>query len=150
MVLMILVISFMIMKNTKSLGEKMSSSMKMFCIRIRCRKRNMKKKTNNTLCLMRSPKKWRCLKIIMINSQNNNSCNYNNNEHLFVDCSFANKVWTLILQGLKAIIPTKILVVDLFLSWKDRYPLSSLNSSWARIWITIPKFVCWKLWLARN
>lgn len=70
--------------------------------------------------------------------------------HLFVDCSFANKVWTLILRGLKAENPTKILVVDLFLSWKDRYPLSSLNSSWAKIWITIPKFVCWKLWLAKN
>eukprot|EP00253_Pinus_taeda_P022763 PITA_22763 len=71
-------------------------------------------------------------------------------DHLFVDCSFANKVWTLILQGLKAAIPTKISFVDLFLSWKYHYPLSSLNSSWARIWITIPKFVCWKLLLARN
>lgn len=71
-------------------------------------------------------------------------------DHLFVDCSFANKVWALILQGLKAEIPTKISIVDLFLSWKYCYPLSSLNSLWPRIWIIVPKFVCWKLWLARN
>ena len=49
MELVTLVIAFMIMKNTKSLGEEMSYSMKRFCIRIRCRK----KKTKNTQCLMR-------------------------------------------------------------------------------------------------
>ena len=57
MVLMILVIAFMIMKNKKSLGAEMSYSMRRFCIRIRCRKRNRKNKTENTQCLMRSQKK---------------------------------------------------------------------------------------------
>jgi len=45
---------FMIMKKIKSLGEEMSYSMKRFCIRISCRKRNRKKKTENTQCLTRS------------------------------------------------------------------------------------------------
>ena len=45
MKLRILVIAFMIMKNTKSLGADMSYSMKRFCIRIRCRKRNRENKT---------------------------------------------------------------------------------------------------------
>jgi hypothetical protein len=40
--------------------------------------------------------------------------------------------------------------VELFSGWKDRYPSLSLKTLWARIWISIPKFVCWKLWLARN
>jgi hypothetical protein len=48
-------------------------------------------------------------------------------DHLFVDCLFANKVWNLILHGLKAVAPTKISVVELFTTWKDRYP--SLSST---------------------
>ena len=57
MVLMILVITFMIMKNTKSLGEEMSYSIKRFCIKISCMERNRKKKIENTQCLMRSQEK---------------------------------------------------------------------------------------------
>ena len=44
-------------ESTTSLGAEMSYSMKRFCIRIRCRKRNRKKETENTQCLMRSQKK---------------------------------------------------------------------------------------------
>lgn len=56
-VLMILVITYMNMKITKSLGAKTSYSMKWSCIRITCKKRNKKMKTKNTQCLMRSEKK---------------------------------------------------------------------------------------------
>jgi hypothetical protein len=70
--------------------------------------------------------------------------------HLFVDCQFANKVWSLTLHGLNVVVPSNISVVDLFTNWKDRYPLLSMKTLWARIWISIPKYVCWKLWLARN
>jgi hypothetical protein len=71
-------------------------------------------------------------------------------DHLFVGCHFANKVWQLVLHGLKVAAPTNISVVDLFTTWKDSYPSLSLKTIWARIWISIPKYVCWKLWLARN
>ena len=39
-------------------------------------------------------------------------------DHLFVECPYANRVWTHTLQGLKDVISTKTLVVDLFISWK--------------------------------
>jgi hypothetical protein len=71
-------------------------------------------------------------------------------DHLFVDCHFANKVWLLILHGLKVTAPTNILVVDIFTTWKDCYPSLSKKTLWARVWISIPKYVCLKLWLARN
>jgi ribonuclease HI len=71
-------------------------------------------------------------------------------DHLFVDCQFANKVWFLTLQGLNVVVPSNISVVDLFTNWKDRYPSLLMKTLWARIWISIPKYVCWKLWLARN
>jgi ribonuclease HI/exonuclease III len=71
-------------------------------------------------------------------------------DHLFVGCHFANKVWQLTLQGLKVVVPTNISVVDLFTGWKDSYPSLSPKTLWARIWISVPKYVCWKLWLARN
>jgi ribonuclease HI len=71
-------------------------------------------------------------------------------DHLFVDCQFANKVWLLTLHGLKVAAPSNISVVDLFTTWKDCYPSLSMKTLWARVWISIPKYVCWKLWLARN
>jgi hypothetical protein len=71
-------------------------------------------------------------------------------DHLFVGCHFVNKVWQLTLQGLKVAAPTSISVVDLFTGWKDSHSSLSLKTLWARIWISIPKYVCWKLWLARN
>jgi hypothetical protein len=56
-VLMILVISYRIMKITKSLGVEMSYSMRRSCTKIGCRERNRKKKNQNTQCLMRSLEK---------------------------------------------------------------------------------------------
>lgn len=72
-------------------------------------------------------------------------------DHLFVDYPFAHNFWTLTLHGLNTTVPSKISIVDLFSTWKDHYSSNITNKSlWARVWITIPKFVCWKLWLARN
>jgi hypothetical protein len=71
MVLMILVISYGIMKITKSLGVEMSYSMRRSYTKISCKERNRKKKNKNTQCLMRSLKKkfQRNLKIKMYNSK---------------------------------------------------------------------------------
>jgi hypothetical protein len=55
-VLMILVISYGIMKITKSLGVEMSYSMRRSCTKIGCRERNKKNKNQNTQFLMRSLK----------------------------------------------------------------------------------------------
>jgi hypothetical protein len=54
--LMILVISYGIMKIKKLLGVEMSYSMKISCTKISCRERYKKKKNKNTQFLMRSLK----------------------------------------------------------------------------------------------
>jgi hypothetical protein len=56
-VLMIFVITYGIMKITKSLGLEMSYSVRRSCTNISCRERYKKKKNQNTKCLMRSLKK---------------------------------------------------------------------------------------------
>ena len=72
-------------------------------------------------------------------------------DHLFVDCPFAQEVWKISLQGLNITTLNHISVVNLFSSWKARYPQETQSSpNWKRIWQTIPKYICWKLWLARN
>ena len=72
-------------------------------------------------------------------------------DHLFIACPFATKVWELILHGLNSETPANLTVDELFRTWKDRYPTSINNNTlWVKVWITFPKYVCWKLWLARN
>jgi hypothetical protein len=72
-------------------------------------------------------------------------------DHLFVDCPFTQEVWNISLHGLNVTAPTQITVVTLFSSWKARYPHAVQSKSiWNRIWQAIPKFLCWKIWLARN
>jgi hypothetical protein len=72
-VLMILVISYGIMKIKKPLGLEMSYSMRRSCTKISCKERNRKKKNQNTQCLMRSLKNklQRYQKIIMYNNRIN-------------------------------------------------------------------------------
>jgi hypothetical protein len=72
-------------------------------------------------------------------------------DHLFVDCHFAQEVWKISLQGLNVTTLNHISVVNLFSSWKARYPQETQSSpNWKRIWQAIPKYICWKLRLARN
>jgi hypothetical protein len=52
--LLIFVISYEIMKMTRSLGVEMSYSMRRSCTKISCREIYKKKKNHNTNCLMRS------------------------------------------------------------------------------------------------
>ena len=78
-------------------------------------------------------------------------------DHLFVDCNYAQKVWSLTLHGFNVSSlesvpsPEKIPLVTLFSNWKTIYPhLSQGKSAWSKIWVEIPKYVCWNIWLARN
>lgn len=64
-------------------------------------------------------------------------------DHLFVDCIFTKDVWNFILQHLNVSVPTQIYVVNLFSTWKVRYPHAiSSKSLWFRVWHTIPKYAC--------
>ena len=41
--------------------------------------------------------------------------------------------------------------VSLFANWQSRYPrIPSTSHEWRKIWQAIPKFLWWKIWLARN
>eukprot|EP00253_Pinus_taeda_P013603 PITA_13603 len=71
--------------------------------------------------------------------------------HLFMDCSVEKEVWGLILRDLLTPVPSFNSAVDLFASWRQHYPHHIPQKSlWTRIWATIPKYVCWQIWLARN
>lgn len=72
-------------------------------------------------------------------------------QHLFIDCQFANAVWEHTLQELHITSPAHITIPDLFSEWSRRYPRHIQQKSiWNKIWNALPKFVCWKIWLARN
>ena len=72
--------------------------------------------------------------------------------HILVECIFSQKVWALILHGLPiSFFPLTAELVTLFKNWQPMYPntLSSIHV-WRKIWQAIPKFIWWKIWLARN
>ena len=72
--------------------------------------------------------------------------------HIFVECYFAQKVWAIFTCGLPySYDPLNAEPVTLFKDWQSRY-LDTLSSShaWRKIWQAIPKFIWWKIWLARN
>jgi ribonuclease HI len=72
-------------------------------------------------------------------------------DHFFVDCPFSQEAWKITLNGLNATTPTQTIVTTLFSSWKARYPqVVHSKSICHRIWQAIPKFLCWKICLARN
>lgn len=69
--------------------------------------------------------------------------------HLFIDCDFSKEVWNLTLLGLPASPPQHSSVANLFTEWFQCYPHNIPNKSlWFHIWLSIPKFVCWEIWLA--
>ena len=48
-------------------------------------------------------------------------------------------------------VPLNFEPVNLFKNWKRRYPdILSTSYEWRKIWQAIPKFLWWKIWLARN
>ena len=54
------------------------------------------------------------------------------------------------MSGLPSFAPLNSDPAILFKSWQTRYPNSSTNLAWRKNWQAIPKFVWWKIWLARN
>ena len=77
--------------------------------------------------------------------------NFETAQHLFMECRFAEEVWVLILQDFQIPTPTQNYVADLFASWSQYYSHRIPSKYfWHRIWIALPKYVCWQIWLARN
>eukprot|EP00253_Pinus_taeda_P006485 PITA_06485 len=79
------------------------------------------------------------------------SNNFETTQHLFLDCIFAKQVWGFILQDFQISVPSQNSISNLFASWSLFYPQRiPPKSFWRKIWIVLPKYVCWQLWLARN
>ena len=71
--------------------------------------------------------------------------------HIFLECPFANEVWFSILNELNfnIILPTNL--KDFFTCWKDYYQGSLFKKpDFSKAWMDLPKYVCWKIWIARN
>ena len=72
-------------------------------------------------------------------------------DHMFIDCEYARKTWSIFLTRLNVIPPTHCSIADMFSTWKASYPHNIAGKYiWYKVWIAAPKYVCWKLWLARN
>ena len=72
-------------------------------------------------------------------------------EHLFLDSPFANEVWCIVLKELEFNLTLPTNWKEFFNYWKDYYH-GSLNKKpyFLRAWVALPKFICWKIWIARN
>ena len=72
--------------------------------------------------------------------------------HIFVGFIFALEVWAHFLLGLPySFVPLNSEPDILFKNWYSRYPCSlPASHEWRKIWQAIPKFLWWKIWLARN
>lgn len=72
-------------------------------------------------------------------------------EHLFIECDYACQMWKLILDPLGAQTPQNQKIHQTFVTWQNRYPIPlSRKKGWKKICMAIPKYICWKIWLARN
>ena len=77
--------------------------------------------------------------------------NEENAQHLFLECRYAEDVWseTLRLWTPGYTLPSTIF--DLYTNWMQCYPGQLPNKSWFKAgWLVLPKLVCWHLWLERN
>ena len=70
--------------------------------------------------------------------------------HLFLHCKTSLLVWRYVLPPGMDLNFTGS-AAQLFIEWNKHYPGSlSKNPILRRLWATIPKNLCWQLWLARN
>ena len=76
--------------------------------------------------------------------------NAESSAHIFVGCNFAHEVLANSMHGFPSYAPIHSDPVILFKNWQSRYPGSTISPAWRKIWQAIPKFVWWKIWLARN
>jgi hypothetical protein len=71
-------------------------------------------------------------------------------QHLFLFCPFAIIVWKTTLQNLHERIRWPAQPKELLINWVSRYQGTSKNPLFKAMFNALPKFICWKLWLARN
>jgi hypothetical protein len=68
-----------------------------------------------------------------------------------MECPFTKEVWSLVLQPLSSLIIWPHKLNHLFNKWKSTYRGSLKNKqAFKASLLALPKFVTWKIWLARN
>ena len=76
-------------------------------------------------------------------------CAEENVEHLFLCCDFTKEVWKAILWPNAVNLPDS--TMELISCWSSLSPFDlSKKNLLKTMWMWIPKFVCWKVWLERN
>jgi hypothetical protein len=71
--------------------------------------------------------------------------------HLFMECPIVLDIWQALLQYLFHRVPWPVSIQVLLGSWEKKYQGSFRNKSIFKIlWISLPKYTCWKIWLAKK
>jgi ribonuclease HI len=70
-------------------------------------------------------------------------------DHLLFNCDFSKEVWGFLVGPLASNLPTES--KELFNCWLSLTPFDLTKKNLLKtIWMWIPKFTCWKIWLERN
>jgi ribonuclease HI len=69
--------------------------------------------------------------------------------HLLFICEFSKEVWGLLVGSVASNLPTS--GKELFNCWLSLSPFDLTKKNLLKtVWMWIPKFICWKIWLERN
>jgi len=70
---------------------------------------------------------------------------------MLIYCNYAKQTWNILLANLEVPIHHLHKIPQIYTSWHRIYPFVLRGKKgWKTIWMAIPKFTCWKIWLARN
>jgi hypothetical protein len=72
-------------------------------------------------------------------------------QHIILDCNFSREIWQGLLSYWKTDFNLPISISDLFANWRNLYPGTlPKNENFKAAWLSLPKFVCWQIWLERS
>jgi len=75
--------------------------------------------------------------------------NEENTEHLLLECGYSREVWSLLLGNALPRLPS--LASDFLINWKSLSPFDLHKKHLlTTVWMWLPKFISWKIWLERN
>ena len=74
-----------------------------------------------------------------------------NHSHHFIECQFTVQVWEIALEGISEKVTLPQSWKTMFTDWVKAYRGSFQHKDvFKKTWKALPKYLCWKVWLARN
>ena len=72
-------------------------------------------------------------------------------QHLFWDCSFSKKIWNVLYKEMNQQVRWPSYLNSCLGHW-ERYYQGTFRGKpiFKRLWKSLPNYVCWQIWLARN